>query len=106
MRFKDEFIKELLRRLKENIDIVESAFYIAGLKLDKVKMMDINPIEYHLTLLVDNDPYEFLNKLIYCVINKQEVKVSTRNMACEMLFNIVNLILDEFSIERIGKIGD
>ena len=106
MRFKDEFIKELLRRLKENIDIVESAFYIAGLKYDKTKMMNIEPIEYHLTLLVDNDPYEFLNKLVFCVINKQEVKVSTRNMACEILFNIVNLILDEFSIERIGKIGD
>lgn len=106
MRFKDEFIKELLRRLKENIDIVESAFYIAGLKFEKGKLLDINPVDYHLPLLVDKDPYEFLNKLVYCVINKQEVKISTGNMACEMLFNIVNLILDEFSIERIGKIGD
>lgn len=106
MRFKEEFLKELLKRLKENNDIVESAFYLAGLKFDKNKLLEIEPIEYHLTLLVDNDPYEFFNKLIYCVINKQEVKVSTRNIACEMLFNLVNLILDEFKVERIGKIGD
>lgn len=106
MRFKDEFIKELLKRLKENVDIVESSFYLAGLDFEKNKLMNIEPIEYHLTLLVDSDPYEFLNKLVYCIINKQEVRVSTRNIACEVLFNMINLILDEFSVERIGKIGD
>ena len=52
----------------------------------------------------ENDP--ILNKLVYCIVNKQEVKVSTKNIACEILFNLVNLILDEFSVERIGKIGD
>lgn len=106
MRFKDEFLKELLKRLKENVDIIESAFYIANIKLDNNKLYNIEPIDYHLTLLVDNDPYDFLNKLVYCIVNKQEVKVSTKNIACEILFNLVNLILDEFSVERIGKIGD
>lgn len=106
MRFKDEFLKELLKRLKENVDIIESAFYIANIKLDNNKLYRVEPIDYHLTLLVDNDPYDFLNKLVYCIVNKQEVKVSTKNIACEILFNLVNLILDEFSVERIGKIGD
>ena len=106
MRFKDEFLKELLKRLKENIDIIESAFYIANIKLDNSKLYRVEPLDYHLTLLVDNDPYDFMNKLVYCIVNKQEVKVSTKNIACEILFNLVNLILDEFSVERIGKIGD
>jgi hypothetical protein len=106
MRFKEEFLKELLRRLKENIDIIESAFYIANMKLEKNDLYNVEPIDYHLTLLVDNNPYEFLRKLNYCIVNKQEVKVSTKNIACEILFDIVNLILDEFSVERIGKIGD
>lgn len=106
MRFKEEFLKELLRRLKENIDIVESSFLLSDIKFDDKKIMMIEPVEYHLTLLVDSDPYDFLNKLVYCIINKQEVRVSTRNIACDLLFNMVNLILDEFTIERIGRIGD
>lgn len=106
MRFKDEFLKELLKRLKENIDVIESAFYIANIEFDAKKLYKIEPVDYHLTLLVDSDPYEFFNKLIYCVINKQEIKVSIKNVACEILLDVVNLILDEFSFERIGKIGD
>ena len=106
MRFKDEFLKELLKRLKENSDIIESAFYIANIKFDNSKLYKLEPIDYHLTLLVDSDPYIFLNKLIYCIVNKQEVKVSTKNIACEIIFSLINLILDEFGVERIGKIGD
>ena len=39
------------------------------------------------------------------VINKQEVKVSSTNIACDLLLELINLILDEFGVERIGKIG-
>ena len=106
MRFKEEFLKELLRRLKENIDIVESSFELSDIPFDEKKIFKIEPIEYHLTLLVDSDPYDFVNKLVYCIVNKQEVKVSTRNIACDLLFNMINLILDEFTVERIGRIGD
>ena len=103
MRFKEEFIRELIRRLKENIVIVESSFIVSGLDFDKI--LDIEPIEFHLTLLVEDDPYLFLNKMVYCIVNKQELKVSTSNIACDLLFELVNLILDEFNIERIERLG-
>lgn len=105
MRFKEEFIRELIRRLKENIDIVESSFIVSGLDFVKNKILDIEPIEFHLTLLVEDDPYLFLNKMVYCIVNKQELKVSTSNIACDLLFELVNLILDEFNIERIERLG-
>lgn len=105
MRFKEEFIRELIRRLKENIDIVESSFTVSGLDFVKNKVLDIDPIEFHLTLLVEHDPYLFLNKIVYCIVNKQELKVSTSNIACELLLELVNLILDEFNIERIEGLG-
>lgn len=105
MRFKEEFIRELIRRLKENIDIVESSFLVSGLEFVKNKILDIKPIEFHLTLLVEDDPYLFLNKLVYCIVNKQELKVSTSNVACDLLFELINLILDEFDIERIESLG-
>lgn len=106
MRFKDEFIKELVKRLKENIDLIESSFNLSGISLIKNKIVDIDPIEFHLTVLVESDPYVFLNKVVYCVINKQEIRVSTGNIACELLLEMINLILDEFKLERIEKIGE
>lgn len=105
MRFKEEFIRELINRLKENIDLIESSFNLSGIDLVKSKLFDINPIEFHLTILVENDPYVFLNKLVYCVVNKQDVRVSAGNIACELLLEMVNLILVEFKVERIEKIG-
>lgn len=106
MRFKEEFIKELIKRLKENIDLVESSFDLSGIDLVKSKILDINPIEFHLTILVETDPYLFLNKIVYCIVNKQEIRVAIGNIACELLLEMVNLILDEFKTERIEKIGD
>lgn len=105
MRFKEEFIRELINRLKENIDLIESSFSLSGIDLVKSKLFDINPIEFHLTILVENDPYVFLNKLVYCVVNKQDVRVSAGNISCELLLEMVNLILVEFKVERIEKIG-
>ena len=72
MRFKEEFLRELLHRLKENIDIIESSF----------------------------------NKLSYTIINKSEVKVATNNIACDLLLELIYLILKEFQMERIGRIGE
>ena len=42
MRFKDEFIKEICKRLKENIDVIESSFEISGFNLIKKKLFDVN----------------------------------------------------------------
>ena len=39
------------------------------------------------------------------LVNKQELKVSTSNVACDLLFELINLILDEFDIERIESLG-
>lgn len=105
MRFKEDFIKELIKRLKENIDIIESSFLLAGKDMVKNKLYNIEPIEYRLSILLEDDPYLFLNKLVFCVINRQELKVSNTNIACDLLLELVNLILDEFKVERIGKIG-
>ena len=105
MRFKEDFIKELIKRLKENIDIIESSFLLAGKDMVKNKLYNIEPIEYRLSILLEDDPYLFLNKLVFCVINRQELKVSNTNIACDLLLELVNLILDEFRLERIGKIG-
>ncbi|MGN1372025.1 MAG: hypothetical protein ACI4XM_07130 [Candidatus Coprovivens sp.] len=106
MRFKEDFIKELIKRLKENIDIIESSFALAGKDLYKSKLYNIEPLEYRLTILLEDDPYLFLNKLVFCIINKQELKVSSTNIACDLILELVNLILDEFKLERIGKIGE
>lgn len=105
MRFKEDFIKELIKRLKENIDIIESSFLLAGKDMVKNKLYNIEPIEYRLSILLEDDPYLFLNKLVFCVVNRQELKVSNTNIACDLLLELVNLILDEFKVERIGKIG-
>lgn len=104
MRFKEEFIKELVKRLKENIDIIESSFLLANKDLVKNKLYNIEPYEFHLSILFEDDPYMFLNKLVYAIVNKQEIKVSSTNIACDLLLELVNLILDEFQIGRIGKI--
>ena len=45
-----------------------------------------------------------LNKLTYIIINRQEIKVVTNNIACNLILELINLILDEFKIERIEKI--
>ena len=106
MRFKEDFIKELVKRLKENIDVIESSFTISNKELVKSSLYNIDPIEYHLSILLEDDPYLFLNKLVYCIVNRQELKVSSTNIACDLLLELVNLILVEFRSERIGKIGD
>ena len=106
MRFKEEFIKELVRRLNENIDIVESSFNLSGIELVRNKLYDIDPIEFRLPILVEDDPYDFVNKLSYSIINKNEIKVVTSNIACDLLLELVNLILKEFQLERIGRIGE
>ena len=98
MRFKEEFIRELIKRLKENIDIVESSFDLSGIELVRSKLYDINPIEFR--------PYDFMNKLSYSIINKNDVKVVTSNIACDLLLELINLILKEFQLERIGRIGE
>lgn len=103
MRFKDEFIKELIKRLKENIDIVESSFNVSGKDFVKNRLLLIQPVDYHLSILLEDDPYVFLNKLVYCIINRQEVKVSSTNIACDLLLELINLILEEFELERICK---
>ena len=105
MRFKEDFIKELVKRLKENIDLIESSFTISNKELVKSSLYNIEPIEYHLSILLEDDPYLFLNKLVYCIVNRQELKVSSTNIACDLLLELVNLILVEFRLERIGKIG-
>ena len=105
MRFKEDFIKELVRRLKENIDILESSFGLADKDFVKNKLYNIEPIEYRLSILLEDDPYLFLNKLVFCIINRQELKISSTNIACDLILELVNLILDEFKLERIGKIG-
>lgn len=106
MRFKEEFIKELIKRLKENIDIIESSFLLSDKNFIKSKLLNIEPFDYHLSILLEDDPYIFLNKLVYSIINKQEVKVSSTNISCDLLLELVNLILQEFKLERIDKIGD
>ena len=105
MKFKEEFIKEIIKRIKENMDIIESSFNLANIELNKSKLLTIEPIEYRISVLLENDPYIFLNKLIYAIINKQEIKVSKTNIACELLLELVNLVLGEFNLERIGKIA-
>ena len=105
MRFKEDFIKEVIRRLKENIDIIESCFMLADKDLVKNQLYNIEPIEYHLSILLEDDPYLFLNKLVYCIVNRQELRVSSTNIACDLLLELINLIMDEFKLERIGKLG-
>lgn len=105
MRFKEDFIKELIKRLKENVDIIESSFNLSNISFVKNKLCLIEPVPYHLSVLVEDDPYVFLNKISYIIINKQDVRVSSTNIACDLLLELVNLILDEFGVERIGRIG-
>ena len=105
MNFKVEFIKEVSKRIKENMDIIESSFNLADIELVKSKLINIEPIEYRISVLLEKDPYLFLNKLIYAIVNKQEIKVSSTNIACDLLLELVNLVLAEFNLERIGKIA-
>ena len=105
MRFKEEFLRELVRRIKENIDLIESSFKFCDYELVKTKLYTVEPVEYRLPILVEDNPYEFLNKLSYTVVNKQPIKVSTNNIVCDLLLELVNLILDEFQLERIGRVG-
>lgn len=104
MNFKEEFIKELMKRLNENIDIIQSSYNLSDKVLIKSQLYNLEPVEFHLPILIEDDPYLFLNKLIYSIVNKQEVKVSNTNIACELLLELVNLVLEEFEVEGIGKI--
>lgn len=104
--FKNEFITELMRRLKENIDIIQSSFQLVNVDLVKSRLYNIEPIEYHLSVLLEDDPYKFINMLVYVIVNKQEVKVSRTNIACDLILELVNMVLDEFGMGRIGKIGE
>jgi len=105
MRFKEDFLRELARRLKENMEIIESSFELANKPFSKTKLLSVTPNEFHLSILLEDDPYVFLSKLIYAIVNRQEVKVSSTNIACDLLLELVNLILDEFKLERIDRIG-
>jgi len=105
MRFKEDFLRELSRRLKENIEIIESSFELSNKDFVKSKLISVEPIEFHLSILLEDDPYLFLGKLIYAIVNRQEVRVSSTNIACDLLLELINLILDEFRLERIDKIG-
>lgn len=105
MRFKEEFLRELRRRIRENIDLIESSFKLARIDLVKSRLLDIEPIEYHLSMLIEEDPYLFLGRLSYMIINKQNVVVSRTNIACDLLLELVNLILEEFGLERIVIYG-
>ena len=104
MKYKEEFLKEIQKRIKENIDVIESSFQVSNQELIKTKLFLVEPIEFHLSVLLEDDPYIFLGKLEYGIINKQEFKVGESNIACHMLLELVNLILDEFQLERIDKI--
>ncbi len=106
MRFKEEFLRELDKRLKENIDLIESSFSLAGKDLVKSKLYNIELIEYHMPILLEDDPYLFLGKLVYTIVNKQKIRVSNTNIVCELLLELVNLILLEFKMERIGRLGE
>lgn len=106
MNFKEEFLKELNKRLRENIDIIESSFEISNIELVKTKLYNFESIEFHLSILIEDDPYLFLSKLVFTIINKMPVKVSCNNIACNLLLELVNLILDEFEVERVDKIGN
>lgn len=106
MKFKSNFINEVVRRLKENIDVIQSSFELANIDLVKTKLYNIEPLEYHLSVLLEDDPYKFINNIVYIVINRQNVRVSRTNIACDLLLELINMVLDEFSIERIGRIGE
>ena len=106
MKFKEELLKEVVKRLKENIDMIESSFELSNETLVKSRLYNIEPEEYHLPVLLETDPYSFLAKLLYAIINKQEIKVTSTNIACDLLLEMINLILDEFNIERIDKFGN
>ena len=106
MRFKEDFLRELSRRLKENIEVIESSFELSNKDFIKSRLLSIVPTEFHLSILFEDDPYLFLSKLIYAITNRQEVRVSRTNIACDLLLELVNLILDEFRLERIDTIGE
>jgi len=105
MGFKDEFLNELIRRLKENTKIIESSFNLAGIEYDKNKLLNLELINFKLPILVEDNPYIFLNKLVYAIVNYQDIKVTQSNIACDLLLELINLILDEFKLERIEQIG-
>ena len=105
MRFKEDFLRELSRRLKEIMDVLDSSFELSNKVFVKTRLLSVLPIEFHLSILLEDDPYLFLGKLIYAIINRQEVRVSSTNIACDLILELVNLILDEFKVERIDKIG-
>ncbi len=105
MRNKDEFLKEINKRIKENIDMIESSFELSNKELVKSKLYNIEPEEYHLPILFEDNPYTFLARLLYTITNEQEIKVSRSNIACELLLELTNLVLEEFDLERIDKIG-
>ena len=60
MRFKEDFLRELSRRLKENMEIIESSFDLSNKTLIKSKLLSVVPLEFHLSILLEDDPYIFL----------------------------------------------
>ena len=105
MRFKEDFLKEFARRAKENMDLLESSFALSRVDLLKSKVINPEIIEHHLPVLIEDDPYIFIGKLIYSVTERVAVRVSKTNICCMLLLEMVNLILKEFGIERIECIG-
>ena len=105
MRFKEDFLRELRRRLKENMDLIESSFKLSRIDFSKTKMLEVEPVEYHLSMLIEEDPYMFLGRLAFLIINKQNVIVRRTNIACDLLLELTNLVLEEFGLERIASYG-
>lgn len=105
MRFKDELLKEFARRAKENMDLLESSFALSNIDLIKTKIINPELIEHHLPLLIEDDPYIFVGKLLYSISERTDIKVSKTNICCMLILEMVNLILEEFEIERIECIG-
>lgn len=105
MRFKDELLKEFARRAKENMDLLESSFALVHVDLVKSRIINPEVIEHHMPLLIEDDPYTFIGKLLFSVIERTQIKVSKSNICCMLLLEMVNLILNEFDIERIECIG-
>lgn len=50
MKHKTEFFRELTKRIKENIDVIESSFNLSNINIVKSKLYNAEPIEYHLSV--------------------------------------------------------
>lgn len=104
MKFKKEILEELSFRMNENIDIIKSSFVLSKIDFDKKKLLNIEPIENHMSVLIESDPYLFFGKMLFSIINDMSIKVVCSNIACSLLLEFMNLIMDEFDVERIEEI--